>query len=876
MSNKLRLYKRFRRFFQKSYTDASFEVQKKMEYLALFNVLVIIVFVPVAVLAIVNDPGNLFYVLGNITVPLVLIISLWGIRSGRPEFAINMILATHFTTLAYFTGGFSLEFTAAGGALTIQAASSQITMVLMFQLVVISFFAIKKYQLKLNILISFCIILTNYVFLRTQDPEGNILDVDKIPVLAFAFLTFGSIISYLIFSLSSHLLKLTEKSLGEVKEFNQRIINALPDGFLLYDQKGTLSYASARALKMLGFQPDTVIPGRNLLEFIHREDRNKVRDTYLKALKHNHDIDVECRFIRKDGTCFTADLRTAAAAESFGQVQSLISFLRDMTEQKRTEEELNAAKEAAETATRAKSEFLANMSHEIRTPMNAIIGMAELAVKNNREPKVDEFLQIIDNSSKSLLFVINDILDFSKIEAGKLELESDPYFLTDILEELSDTFRKRASEKDIELIFSTAPDVPRALVGDSHRMIQLLTNLVSNAVKYTEDGEIIVSVTCESKTEDTADLEFSVSDTGIGIDEEILPHLFDAFTQADGSTTRKFGGTGLGLAICKSLVELMGGTIRAESEKGTGSLFAFSLTLKRQLKEKEVQRVVPGKLSGMKALVIDDNLAARTVLKDILESFSFSTDTADSGESGIELLHSERSGGEGYGLILLDWKMPGLNGLETAELIKKDPELQSIPIILMTAFNVDRSLQDEHRDIIDAMLIKPIKPSSLFDTIVRLSSGEEEGIITKQSLAMDAVEGRVVLLAEDNVINQKVVIEIMKEAGVKVEIAETGREAVEAVKRKVYDAVLMDVQMPEMDGYEASRQIRNTEGLEYLPIIAMTANAMKGDKEKCLAAGMNDTLLNPLKSTSCLPLSSGGFNPVREMRQQEIMNEKGG
>ncbi len=378
-------------------------------------------------------------------------------------------------------------------------------------------------------------------------------------------------------------------------------------------------------------------------------------------------------------------------------------------------------------------------------------------------------------------------------------------------------------------------------------MIQLLTNLVSNAVKYTEDGEIIVSVTCESKTEDTADLEFSVSDTGIGIDEEILPHLFDAFTQADGSTTRKFGGTGLGLAICKSLVELMGGTIRAESEKGTGSRFAFSLTLKRQLKEKEVQRVVPGKLSGMKALVIDDNLAARTVLKDILESFSFSTDTADSGESGIELLHSERSGGEGYGLILLDWKMPGLNGLETAELIKKDPELQSIPIILMTAYNVDRSLQDEHRDIIDAMLIKPIKPSSLFDTIVRLSSGEEEGIITKQSLAMDAVEGRVVLLAEDNVINQKVVTAIMKEAGVKVEIAENGREAVEAVKRKVYDAVLMDVQMPEMDGYEASRQIRNTEGLEYLPIIAMTANAMKGDKEKCLAAGMNDYIAKPIE-----------------------------
>jgi signal transduction histidine kinase/DNA-binding response OmpR family regulator/HPt (histidine-containing phosphotransfer) domain-containing protein len=535
-------------------------------------------------------------------------------------------------------------------------------------------------------------------------------------------------------------------------------------------------------------------------------------------------------------------------------------------------EDLEEARKEAESATKSKSDFLANMSHEIRTPMNAVIGMAHLALQTNLTPKQADYVKKIQRSALSLLGIINDILDFSKIEAGKMQMESVDFSLDEVLDNVSTVVGVKVHEKELEFLMDTPHDVPRALVGDPLRLGQVLINLCNNAVKFTQEGEIVISTRAVEKEEESVTLQFYVRDTGVGLTEEQKGKLFQAFSQADTSTTRKYGGTGLGLTISRRLVNMMGGEIWVESEPGKGSEFIFTAKfgLARKVARRHLEPSVD--LRGMRVLVVDDNASSREILQTLLESMSFEVTVAASAEEGIAELEKDAKD-RPYKLVVMDWKMPGMDGIKASEVIKRHPSLPQKPkIIIATAYGREEVMQRSEKVGVDGFLLKPVGQSVLFDAIMVAFGKEDlEGEAVARVRGSDEEElrkirGARVLLAEDNEINQQVAKEILEQAGLVVSIANNGQEALNLVRANAFDALLMDVQMPVMDGYTATRKIREWElearssklkaedlsasSIQHpasgIPIIAMTAHAMSGDHEKSIAAGMNDHITKPI------------------------------
>jgi two-component system, sensor histidine kinase and response regulator len=518
--------------------------------------------------------------------------------------------------------------------------------------------------------------------------------------------------------------------------------------------------------------------------------------------------------------------------------------------------DLEIAKHTAEAATHAKSDFLANMSHEIRTPMNAILGMTHLALKTDPSPKQADYFNKIKAAAQALLGIINDILDTSKIEAGKLNLETIDFRMEEVLDSVSTIVSQKAQDKNLEFLIASHPDIPANLIGDPLRLGQILINLVNNAIKFTERGEVVVTIALQERFQQRVRLKFSVRDTGIGMTAEQSARMFEAFSQADTSTTRKFGGTGLGLSISKRLVEMMAGTIWVESVPGTGSTFHFTAWFGIGSDEKP-KRFIPD-LAGVRALVVDDNAQAREILTETLKLFALRTESVASGEDAVRAVAAADTQ-DPYRLVLMDWHMPGMDGLQAGRIIKRDHRLQHIPkIVMITAFGRQDVLTSSVEAGIDGYLLKPVNASLLYDTLVELFGiappGEYARAAAKPGGHEHNAKGIRILVVEDNEINQQVARELLESAGAIVTIARHGAEAVKLLTRSepesapnpAFDIVLMDLQMPQMDGYEATRLLRSDPRFREIPIIAMTAHVLAEERERCLEAGMNDHISKPI------------------------------
>ncbi len=524
-------------------------------------------------------------------------------------------------------------------------------------------------------------------------------------------------------------------------------------------------------------------------------------------------------------------------------------------------DDVKIARLEAEAATQAKSEFLANMSHEIRTPMNAIIGLSDLALKSDisREKQI-EYFEKISMSGHSLLRIINDILDFSKIEAGKLSMEKINFNLEDVLSNISNLISIKAEEKRLEFLFHVEKDVPYFLVGDPLRIGQVLINLTNNAVKFTESGEIVVTIKVDEKTDDRVRLKFSVRDTGIGLTDDQLEILFQPFSHADSSITRKYGGTGLGLSICKYLVEMMDGEIFVESSLGQGSTFTYTACFGLQSSVSEPLKYSDD-FKGIPVLVVDDNATSRTILADSLSSFGFDVSEVGSGEEAISEVENS-SEKNPYQLVLMDWRMPGMDGVEASKSIKKDLKISKKPSILMVSAYGREEVMKQAKDVgVDGFLVKPVNQSLLFNSIMDVFGKKPESLSPMsagtqkpeigEGLDLNKIRGTQLLIVEDNKINQQVATEILRQAGANVSIANNGQEAIDMVREKSFDAILMDVQMPVMDGYTATAEIRKMiqdplHPIAPVPVIAMTAHAISGERERCLSAGMDDYVTKPI------------------------------
>ncbi|WP_282875966.1 response regulator [Pseudomonas peli] len=639
--------------------------------------------------------------------------------------------------------------------------------------------------------------------------------------------------------------------------FQQALLNTIPYPIFYKGPDARFRGFNNAYTQIFAVQAEDLV-GKSVLDlaYLPRADRLAYQKEDKHVIRHATSVQKEMRIPFADGQLHDCLYFVSGFRRGDGEPGGLIGTFVDISSMKATERELAKARDLADAASQAKGDFLANMSHEIRTPMNAVIGMAHLALKTELTPRQRDYVEKIQQSGQHLLGIINDILDFSKIESGKLSIETTDFELEQLLDNVCNLIAEKVNSKGLELLFDIAPDVPRMLCGDSLRIGQILINYANNAVKFTEQGEIkLICRVRESSATDVL-LYWAVSDTGIGLSEEQIGRLFQSFQQADSSTTRKYGGTGLGLAISKKLALLMGGEVGVQSSQGQGSTFWF--TTRMALSQQPPRQLLPSlDLRNRPVLVVDDNETARTVLGNLLSCMTFSVATAASGPSALTQIHQALAAGRPFEIIFLDWRMPGMDGLETARQIRALNLSPPPHLVMVTAYGREDILREYAAAGIDELLLKPVSASTLFDTAMRTLGDESvsqrrSGSSRTPSSEMAESQGARILLVEDNELNQQVAREILEDSGFVVDLAENGQIACDKVEQSLhdqrpYDLVLMDMQMPVMDGLDATATIRRLPQCAVLPIIAMTANAMPADRERCAAAGMNAHLAKPIE-----------------------------